>query len=181
MAALCLLFCAGCGVLLSSYVGLLALKYFFLCSVSLVVVSTVCFSMVLVCVSSYLVSFFFFNQKTASEMRISAWSSDVCSSDLTPPAKCRNRRRLPRRKSNVDGCVRTSRRISGYPAFRRPPLRACDRRAGAGRLRDVAAGDATTGFPDHRHAAAAGRRHPRRRGRRRGRADRKSTRLNSSH
>src|SRR3546814_526741 len=27
-------------------------------------------------------SFFFFNQKTASEMRISDWSSDVCSSDL---------------------------------------------------------------------------------------------------
>src|SRR3546814_2504612 len=27
--------------------------------------------------------FFFFNQKTAYEMRISDWSSDVCSSDLT--------------------------------------------------------------------------------------------------
>src|SRR3546814_10297533 len=26
--------------------------------------------------------FFFFNQKTAYEMRISDWSSDVCSSDL---------------------------------------------------------------------------------------------------
>src|SRR3546814_8761600 len=26
--------------------------------------------------------FFFFNQKTADEMRISDWSSDVCSSDL---------------------------------------------------------------------------------------------------
>src|SRR3546814_18549708 len=30
--------------------------------------------------------FFFFKQKTADEMRISDWSSDVCSSDLTPPA-----------------------------------------------------------------------------------------------
>src|SRR3546814_19112272 len=29
------------------------------------------------------VSFFFFKQKTAYEMRISDWSSDVCSSDLT--------------------------------------------------------------------------------------------------
>src|SRR3546814_6342474 len=29
-----------------------------------------------------LVSFFFFKQKTAYEMRISDWSSDVCSSDL---------------------------------------------------------------------------------------------------
>src|SRR3546814_6009316 len=40
----------------------------FMCCVSLVVQS--------VCV------FFFFKQKTAYEMRISDWSSDVCSSDL---------------------------------------------------------------------------------------------------
>src|SRR3546814_10581771 len=31
----------------------------------------------------YLLFFFFFKQKTAYEMRISDWSSDVCSSDLT--------------------------------------------------------------------------------------------------
>src|SRR3546814_1862137 len=31
-----------------------------------------------------LVFFFFFKQKTAYEMRISDWSSDVCSSDLQP-------------------------------------------------------------------------------------------------
>src|SRR3546814_5025350 len=30
----------------------------------------------------FLFSFFFFKQKTAYEMRISDWSSDVCSSDL---------------------------------------------------------------------------------------------------
>src|SRR3546814_5256807 len=30
--------------------------------------------------------FFFFKQKTAYEMRISDWSSDVCSSDLRPGA-----------------------------------------------------------------------------------------------
>src|SRR3546814_6762564 len=30
-----------------------------------------------------LLSFFFFKQKTAYEMRISDWSSDVCSSDLS--------------------------------------------------------------------------------------------------
>src|SRR3546814_20147400 len=30
--------------------------------------------------------FFFFKQKTAYEMRISDWSSDVCSSDLLPEA-----------------------------------------------------------------------------------------------
>src|SRR3546814_7578556 len=31
---------------------------------------------------NYLFIFFFFNQKTAYEMRMSDWSSDVCSSDL---------------------------------------------------------------------------------------------------
>src|SRR3546814_5873199 len=35
------------------------------------------------CVTIYY-SFFFFKQKTAYEMRISDWSSDVCSSDLDP-------------------------------------------------------------------------------------------------
>src|SRR3546814_8702290 len=34
------------------------------------------------CVCLFLVVFFFFKQKTAYEMRISDWSSDVCSSDL---------------------------------------------------------------------------------------------------
>src|SRR3546814_2420282 len=33
--------------------------------------------------------FFFFKQKTAYEMRISDWSSDVCSSDLRPRAGAR--------------------------------------------------------------------------------------------
>src|SRR3546814_6271332 len=45
--------------------------------------------------------FFFFKQKTAYELRISDWSSDVCSSDLKrgvggaagrPPAGCQARR-----------------------------------------------------------------------------------------
>src|SRR3546814_2577945 len=35
-------------------------------------------------------SFFFFKQKTAYEMRISDWSSDVCSSDLHQPARRRD-------------------------------------------------------------------------------------------
>src|SRR3546814_11026771 len=34
------------------------------------------------CVSTCWICFFFFKQKTAYEMRISDWSSDVCSSDL---------------------------------------------------------------------------------------------------
>src|SRR3546814_8332328 len=38
------------------------------------------------CVFFLLSVFFFFKQKTAYEMRISDWSSDVCSSDLHRPA-----------------------------------------------------------------------------------------------
>src|SRR3546814_8762741 len=36
----------------------------------------------LYCLGFFIVLFFFFKQKTAYEMRISDWSSDVCSSDL---------------------------------------------------------------------------------------------------
>src|SRR3546814_5687228 len=38
--------------------------------------------------------FFFFKQKTAYEMRISDWSSDVCSSDLHPGIRVNVRPRL---------------------------------------------------------------------------------------
>src|SRR3546814_21155280 len=63
-----------------------------------------------------LLSFFFFKQKTAYEMRISDWSSDVCSSDLPtrrdqPSRPARGRagrpaptpRRAADRKSVVEG------------------------------------------------------------------------------
>src|SRR3546814_1108105 len=46
-------------------------------AVSLVLLVYVC-----VCVLCIFFCFFFFKQKTAYEMRISDWSSDVCSSDL---------------------------------------------------------------------------------------------------
>src|SRR3546814_2458783 len=47
-----------------------------MCCVSrLVLISSVCLVVIL---------FFFFKQKTAYELRISDWSSDVCSSDLVP-------------------------------------------------------------------------------------------------
>src|SRR3546814_9525411 len=36
-----------------------------------------------ICLVVVILFFFFFKQKTAYEMRISDWSSDVCSSDLT--------------------------------------------------------------------------------------------------
>src|SRR3546814_19477752 len=40
-----------------------------------------------------MVCFFFFKQKTAYEMRISDWSSDVCSSDLAEGAEQHDRDR----------------------------------------------------------------------------------------
>src|SRR3546814_21008767 len=43
--------------------------------------------MFLVHICMILLFFFFFKQKTAYEMRISDWSSDVCSSDLASPTR----------------------------------------------------------------------------------------------
>src|SRR3546814_2212197 len=43
-----------------------------------------CYVFVLVVTLDVVVVFFFFKQKTAYDMRISDWSSDVCSSDLPP-------------------------------------------------------------------------------------------------
>src|SRR3546814_1838855 len=54
------------------------------------------------------VLFFFFKQKTAYEMRISDWSSDVCSSDLEGDARVRDEDRprvaevLPHRRVHRD-------------------------------------------------------------------------------
>src|SRR3546814_6065718 len=42
-----------------------------------------CYVALLCCLLHIVYFFFFFKQKTAYEMRISDWSSDVCSSDLT--------------------------------------------------------------------------------------------------
>src|SRR3546814_14084592 len=57
--------------------------------------------------------FFFFKQKTAYEMRISDWSSDVCSSDLGGPWSARTvcGRRRGRRSPRRRGC--RDRRFAG--------------------------------------------------------------------
>src|SRR3546814_7501771 len=55
--------------------------------------------------------FFFFKQKTAYEMRISDWSSDVCSSDLG--------RARPRRRAARSSCVRVHRRVRRDAGVRR--------------------------------------------------------------
>src|SRR3546814_2484590 len=88
---------------------------------------------------------FFFKQKTAYEMRISNWSSDVCSSDLS------SLRSHPRHAGLV-------------PASNEPPAIAFGARWTPEQVRgDVARGTLNPAPPPP------------------GLADRKSTRLNSSH
>src|SRR3546814_6862020 len=48
--------------------------------VLILILEFVCYFYFFLCV--FILFFFFFKQKTAYEMRISDWSSDVCSSDL---------------------------------------------------------------------------------------------------
>src|SRR3546814_5789068 len=57
---------------------------------------------------------FFFKQKTAYEMRISDWSSDVCSSDLARGAGSRSLGRRP-----VPARVVRQRRAAGFDGERR--------------------------------------------------------------
>src|SRR3546814_1956219 len=52
-----------------------------------------------------LIVYFFFKQKTAYEMRISDWSSDVCSSDLHP---------VDRRLLSVTGPSDAAERVGGH-------------------------------------------------------------------
>src|SRR3546814_1836595 len=67
--------------------------------------------------------FFFFKQKTAYEMRISDWSSDVCSSDLLGDDD---------RGVRVDGtCAPSPGAATRQPASIRPPLTAQARAFGA--------------------------------------------------
>src|SRR3546814_1214369 len=117
-------------------------------------------------------SFFFFKQKTAYEMRISDWSSDVCSSDLVQIAIVADRQADVGRHGQRgavaalavgvgegdDGIVRGAggRRDAGdvfYILHRREIFAVADLRAAADVLLELDVDD----------------------------ADRKSTRLNSSH
>src|SRR3546814_5910121 len=99
-----------------------------------------------------LLCFFFFKQKTAYEMRISDWSSDVCSSDLIAAALLTARAR-------------------GAIALLNPAP------ANAPTTRDLLAlADVTT--PNETEFAGLVSRHV---GERLDGEDRKSTRLNSSH
>src|SRR3546814_7018991 len=112
--------------------------YVVLCTFDVAVMFLCCVSIdfMLIGVCGFLFFFFFFfTQKTAYEMRISDWSSDVCSSDLARRPECRR-------------CAGRSRRQSGEteplgedqprPAGGRdPPCALCRIRQNAGRGRGV--------------------------------------------
>src|SRR3546814_6001251 len=117
--------------------------------------------------------FFFFKQKTAYEMRISDWSSDVCSSDLLleavtglPVATA-----APQHRRQMGARNRVAERDSQI-AEQCPRLVAGDRYLGAVGVANLQA--AEQGDGDGAAAILARSLHPRR-------PDRKSTRLNSSH
>src|SRR3546814_4995859 len=106
--------------------------------------------------------FFFFNQKTAYELRISDWSSDVCSSDLRhdqPSAPRRPYGVRPNARRHLDRIAAGRRgagsgRTVGVDAEQRRVVTAMPRLLLNIDVPDIAAGEAL---------------------------DRKSTRLNSSH
>src|SRR3546814_13485520 len=76
-----------------------------------------------------IVVMFFFKQKTAYELRISVWSSDVCSSDLTPShlRACRCVLDWRTECSRCAGCHGLPDRLAGHEHRRRngfwPPWR----------------------------------------------------------
>src|SRR3546814_8772663 len=73
--------------------------------------------------------YFFFKQKTAYEVRISDWSSDVCSSDLAEPRSCRPRCRAAGALRSVPrGGILAERRQAA--AFGLAGTRACRGRTG---------------------------------------------------
>src|SRR3546814_9758770 len=72
--------------------------------------------------------FFFFKQKTAYEMRISDWSSDVCSSDLrTFAQECSDASRSPRNRRTADAARRIAEcRNPSPPRARRACMKVVD-------------------------------------------------------
>src|SRR3546814_13872510 len=62
---------------------------------------------------------FFFKQKTAYEMRISDWSSDVCSSDLPPQIEMRQQQQRVLYSLTVEFIRRLRRRFLFFPHWYR--------------------------------------------------------------
>src|SRR3546814_6348770 len=131
--------------------------------------------LVVICFLLYL--FFFFKQKTAYEMRISDWSSDVCSSDLLAP--------FGRRRAVVDLSISAVEDGVGGAGKMPGPAGLGSALRGAGVGGDEQIGDAVTvvgqGLAaqalDDDKVACLATQPPEVRGK----GDRKSTRLNSRH
>src|SRR3546814_10826740 len=72
------------------------------------------FYIMLLLIMFYVFYFFFFKQKTAYEMRISDWSSDVCSSDLSilPCHRKAMRAHKKRHLCNHSPCSRIIHRVT---------------------------------------------------------------------
>src|SRR3546814_6890754 len=85
------------------------------------------------CVQKWIV---FFKQKTAYEMRISDWSSDVCSSDL--PGLLRGQPEIARRQHDRDGegFEPLSRRFSDRQRRLQRPLPSAGREIGRASCRE---------------------------------------------
>src|SRR3546814_3041272 len=90
-----------------------------------------------------LLSVFVFKQKTAYEVRISDWSSDVCSSDLARAlavAAARHRHAAVGEPQHQNAVVAGEQRIDaraiGVGGRRQPPVMAGERRA-VGHVRDA--------------------------------------------
>src|SRR3546814_18403817 len=79
-----------------------------------------------------MVFYFFFKQKTAYEMRISDWSSDVCSSDLNGRRIDAHRRAMCQQKADqaIERPVRTIGRHVVIAAEQRDAKRSEERRVG---------------------------------------------------
>src|SRR3546814_16159 len=105
----------------------------------------------------YVVFVVFFKQKTAYEMRISDWSSDVCSSDLVESGAARFVAclwELERASAAVVGSAGT-RGLSGQ--CHRPAQRAADRRGGGGGAADGRRSGVAAACRGHLRRAGAGR------------------------
>src|SRR3546814_10235456 len=108
--------------------------------------------------------FFFLKQKTAYEMRISDWSSDVCSSDLTDPDSSEARRRglfhWSKPMALIDEKDRKPGASRSVPGIVSPGVQGAPAAAAPGSVAAIAAKSFSDGSD--------------------GKTERKSTRLNSS-
>src|SRR3546814_1114985 len=123
--------------------------------------------------------FFFFKQKTAYEMRISDWSSDVCSSDLGRTAEAKHTADEQREQRPRQAQIDHDRPLYGIAAAQKhvDHLRG-GKRGGTDGQRDSGKTKRAKRKREQQPAARPRLRHsPSRNGSR----DRKSTRLNSSH